>query len=159
MDRPPSPADRDAARTVVVTWLQTTVAENPVVEAAGPDVDEPDRRWYVRVRGDDKDVWTLWFTLDQRTLAYETHVLAAPDENHAAFYEQLLRRNHGLFGPSFCIGAEDAVFLTGQLAIAHIDDDALDHVLGSVYAAIEQSFRALLRVGFATRLAALEDRS
>lgn len=156
MDAPPSRAERDRARDLLVMWLQGVLADNPVVDAAGPDIDEPDRRWYVRVRGDDKDVSTLWFTLDQRTLAYETHVLPAPEDNHAVVYEQLLRRNHHLHGPSFAIGAEDAIYLVGRVDIPDVDAEALDRVLGTIYAVVEQSFRALLRAGFASRLAARE---
>lgn len=159
MEAPPSPAERDRARDRLVSWLRSVLDENPVVAAAGPDLDEPDRRWYVRVHGEDKDVSTLWFTLDQRTVAYETHVLPAPEENHAAVYEQLLRRNRQLHGPSFCIGAEDAVYLAGRIDIPAVDADTLDRVLGTVYATVEQSFRALLRAGFATRLAAREQHS
>ncbi|MDH4168159.1 MAG: YbjN domain-containing protein [Acidimicrobiia bacterium] len=156
MDRPPTPAQQDAARKTLVAWLQTTLRDNPVVDGAGPDTEEPERRWYLRVRGEDKDVFTIWFTLDQRTLAYESYVLAAPEENQAAVYEQLLRRNRGLYGPSFSIGSEDAIFLTGRMDLDHVDDESLDHLLGTIYATVEQSFRALLRLGFATRLAAAE---
>ena len=80
---------------------------------AAVDRGEPgERRWYVRVRGEQKDTFTLWFTLGQRTLRYETYVMPAPEENHAAFYEHLLARNLGLYGWSFAIGEESAVFLT-----------------------------------------------
>lgn len=157
-DQPPSPVEREHAQAVLVGWLQETLRENPVVEAAGPDTDEPDRRWYVRVRGEEKNVWTMWFTLDQRTLTYETQVLPAPEENHERFYEQALRRNAGLWGPAFCIGWEDGLYLMGQLDVRRIDPADLDRVLGEVYAVIEQSFRSLLRAGFASRLAAREGR-
>ena len=50
-------------------------------------------RWYVRMRGDDKDFTTVWFTLGQRTLRYETYVMPAPEENDGELYEHLLRRN------------------------------------------------------------------
>ncbi|RLE26272.1 MAG: hypothetical protein DRJ50_01260, partial [Actinobacteria bacterium] len=53
-------------------------------------------RWYVRMRGEDKDFTTVWFTLGQRTLKYETYVMGAPEENEAQLYEHLLRRNDSL---------------------------------------------------------------
>ena len=59
----------------------------------------------------------IWFTLGQRTLHYETYVMPAPEENYEQFYEHLLRRNLKLFGAAFAIGAEDAVFLVGQLPV------------------------------------------
>ena len=84
-------------------------------------------------------MFTIWFTLRQRTLHYETYVMPAPEENHAAFYEHLLRRNLKLYGAAFAIGDEDAVFLVGQLANAAVDDDELDRILGSLYAGSSSS--------------------
>ena len=74
-----------------------------------------ERRWYVRMRGEDKDFTTVWLTLGQRTLRYETYVMPAPEENDGALYEHLLRRNERLVGVHFSIGIEDAVFLRGEL--------------------------------------------
>jgi hypothetical protein len=105
----------------------------------------------VRVRGEQKDVFTIWFHLRQRTLHYETYVMPAPEVNHAEFFEHLLRRNLKLFGAAFAIGDEDAVFLVGQLPNHAVDHDELDRVLGSVYAWVEQFFRPALRIGFANR--------
>ena len=105
------------------------------------------------MRGEEKDVTTIWFTLGQRTLRYETYVMPAPEENHADFYEHLLRRNDGLVGAHFAIGVEDAVFLRGELPVAALDDAELDRVLGTLYAYVEQCFRPALRIGFASRFA------
>lgn len=108
-------------------------------------------RWLVRMRGEDKDITTVWLTLGQRTLRYETYVMPAPEENHAELYEQLLRRNDQLVGAHFSIGFEDAVFLRGELATADVTRDDLDRVLGTLYAHVEQCFKALLKIGFASR--------
>mgnify|MGYP002683036455 CR=1 FL=1 len=62
----------------------------------------------VRLAGEEKDFTTVWLTLHQRTLQYETYVMPAPEENHAAVYEQLLRRNLRFNGAAFAIGDEDA---------------------------------------------------
>ena len=105
----------------------------------------------MRLTGEEKDTFTIWFTLGQRTLHYETYVMPAPEENHAAFYEHLLRRNLRLFGAAFAIGEEDAVFLVGQFPSRAVDEDELDRILGSMYAYVEQFFRPALRIGFASR--------
>ena len=132
-------------------WLERQRTENPVVAAVERDTESGERRWFVRVHGEEKDVFSIWFHLGQRTLHYETYVMPAPEENHAAFYEHLLRRNLKLYGAAFAIGAEDAVFLTGQLANESIDDDELDRVLGSLYMWVEQFFRPALHIGYASR--------
>ena len=133
-------------------WLSRAAAENPVIAAVERDVELP-RRWFVRMLGEEKSVTTVWLTLGQRTLQYETYVMPAPEENHAEFYEHLLRRNDGLVGAHFSIGAEDAVFLRGELAVGALDEDELDRALGTLYATVEQCFRPALRIGFASRLA------
>jgi hypothetical protein len=110
-------------------------------------------RWYVRMAGEEKDVITVWLTLGQRTLRYETYVLPAPEENVSEFNEQLLRRNDALVGAHFSIGAEDAVYLRGELVDAAVDSAEVDRILGTLFATVEQVFRPLLRIGFASRVA------
>ena len=63
----------------------------------------------------------------------------------------LLRRNDSLVGAHFSIGAEDAVYLRGELPDVAVVDDELDRVLGTLYVTVEANFRALLRLGFASR--------
>jgi hypothetical protein len=131
-------------------WLASIAAGWLPVEAI--ERGEPDeRRWFVRLRGEDKDHTTVWLTLGQRTLRYETYVMPAPEENEAALYEHLLRRNDRLVGAHFSIGIEDAVFLRGELSVTALSEVELDRVIGTLYATVEQCFRALLRIGFASR--------
>ena len=111
----------------------------------------PETRWYVRMRGEEKEFTTAWLTLGQRTLRYETFVMPAPEENHAALYENLLRRNDRLVGAHFSIGAEDGVFLRGEIASVHVAKDDVDRILGTIYATVEQTFKPLLRIGYASR--------
>ena len=108
-------------------------------------------RWHVRRRGDDKEFTTVWLTLGQRTLRYETYVMPAPEENDAELYEHLLRRNDALIGAHFSIGVEDAVFLRGEMPVSHVSLAELDRALGTLYAQVEQCFQALLRIGFRSR--------
>jgi Putative bacterial sensory transduction regulator len=142
----------DALERQIDTWLARAAAENPVVAAVDRDI-EVRRRWYVRMLGEEKSVTTVWLTLGQRTIRYETYVLPAPEENHAAFYEHLLRRNDRLVGAHFSVGAEDAVYLRGDLPVAAIDEAELDRALGTLYATVEQCFRPALAIGFASRIA------
>lgn len=131
-------------------WLASFAAATGVVEAIDHgEEDEP--RWYVRMRGEDKDHITVWLTLGQRTLRYETYVMPAPEENAGQLYEHLLRRNDQLVGAHFSIGVEDAIFLRGELPLRALDEAELDRVLGSLLAYVEQCFRPMLRIGFASR--------
>jgi hypothetical protein len=146
------PVDEAQLRAVEATierWLARERDDNPILAAV--DRDPEATRWFVRLRGDEKDFTTVWFTLGQRTLHFETYVMPAPEENHAAFFEHLLRRNRACNGVAFCIGDEDAIFLQGRLPVTAVDERELDRILGSMYAYVEQFFRPAMRIGFASR--------
>jgi hypothetical protein len=149
--RPSTDTELEELSERIEAWLERQRTDNPVVAAVERDVESGERRWFVRVHGEQKDVFSIWFHLGQRTLHYETYVMPAPEENHARLYEHLLRRNLKLYGATFAIGDEDAVFLTGQLANDAVDDDELDRILGSLYLWVEQFFRPAMRIGFASR--------
>lgn len=147
----------DDLRQRIDAWLTEFADGNELVAAVdrGTSDDTPfgEPRWYVRMVGEEKDFTTVWLTLGQRTLRYETYVMPAPEENAAAVNELLLRRNDTLVGVHFSIGDEDAIYLRGELPDQAVSGDELDRVLGTVYTAVEANFRALLRLGFASRLA------
>jgi hypothetical protein len=131
-------------------WLASFAADTPGVRAI--DRHEGDEiRWYVRMAGEEKDFTTVWLTLGQRTLRYETYVMPAPEERAEQLYEHLLRRNDKLVGAHFSIGLEDAVYLRGELPLGLVCEPELDRALGTLYATVEQCFRSLLRIGFASR--------
>ena len=148
---PSTEAELAALAGRIEDWLARQLAENPVVAAVEPDEESGERRWFVRVLGEAKDVFTIWFHLRQRTLHYETFVMPAPEENEGTLYQHLLRRNLKLYGAAFAIGEEEAIFLVGQIANSAVDDDELDRILGSLYQWVEQYFQPALRIGFASR--------
>jgi hypothetical protein len=143
------PAELAVLERQIDEWLAALAAENDRIVAI--DRDTETTRWYVRMRGDDKEYTTVWLTLGQRMLRYETYVMPAPEENEAELYEHLLRRNDRLVGAHFSIGIEDAVFLRGEMPVGQVTHDELDRILGTLYADVEQCFRALLRIGFRSR--------
>ena len=74
----PRPDELDALDQRIDAWLATQLEENPVVAAVDRDETPGVRRWFVRVRGEQKDTFSIWFHLQQRTLHYETYVMPAP---------------------------------------------------------------------------------
>jgi hypothetical protein len=143
---PPSPEELARVEDLLAAWLAKEAATNPIVDAV--ERDPVERRWYVRVRGEEKDVFSIWFDVHQRTLRYETYVLPAPVADGAALYEFLLRRNLDQFGAAFAIGAEDAVYLVGRLPLEWVSEAELDRVLGSLWFYTERSFRTGVRLAF-----------
>ena len=145
-----SDAELDALERLIDAYLERELEESPVMVAVDRG-EASERRWYVRLAGEEKDFTTVWLTIHQRTLQYETYVMPAPEENHAALYEHLLRRNLGFNGAAFAIGDEDAVFLRGRLPVEAVTEEELDRIIGSLYAYVEQCFRPALRIGFTSR--------
>ena len=131
-------------------WLTRIRANNSAIDSVERG-DGDDKRWYVRLRGEEKEFTTIWLTLGQRTLRYETYVLPAPEENAVALYESMLRRNEKLVGAHFAIGIEDAVFLRGEIFLTALTEIELDRIIGTFYAGVERCFKPLLRIGFASK--------
>ena len=131
-------------------WLSHAKANNELILAVDRSTDQ-EIRWYVRMSGQEKEFTTVWLTLGQRTLRFETYVMPAPEENSQVLYESLLRRNEKLVGAHFSIGQEDAVFLRGEIPVASLNEQELDRAIGTLYSTVEQSFGALIRIGFASR--------
>ena len=136
-------------------WLEEFADGNPMIAAVdrgtSDDTSFGEPRWYLRMIGEEKDFTTVWLTLGQRMLRYETYVMPAPEENEAAVMEFVLRRNDQLVGAHFSVGAEDALYLRGELPDTAVTGDELDRVLGTVYTTVEATFRPLLRLAFASR--------
>ena len=141
--------------TAIDAWLDELAAGNPTIAAIdrGTSDDGPlgEPRWYVRMVGEEKDFTTVWLTLGQRTLRYETYVMPAPEEHRDEVMELLLRRNDELVGAHFSVGGEDAIYLRGSIPDAAVDGPELDRILGTIYTTVEANFRPLLRLAFASR--------
>ena len=145
-----TPQELAAFTELIHRWTERELRDSPVLVAV--DHDPAECRWYVRIKGEEKGFTTVWLTLRQRTLHYETYFMPAPEENIEACYEYLLRINQKLFAMRFAIGLEDAVYLVGQMPLSAVDEGELDRVVGSTYAYVEQYFRPVLQMAFASRL-------
>jgi hypothetical protein len=148
---PATPEQLEAAERLIDSWLAEQLEENPTVAAVDRDRSSGERRWIARLSGEEKSTFSVWFHLRQRTLHVETYMMPAPEENHAQFYEHLLRRNLSFHGFAFAVGAEDGIFLIGEVPVSRVSVEELDRLLGSTYAYVEHCFRPAMRIGYATR--------
>jgi hypothetical protein len=146
---PASPAELARLDRLIDTWAARQVIDNPLLEDF--DRDPEGRRWYLRMKGEDKAFITTWLTLRERTLSYETAFMPAPEENIEALYEYLLRTNTRLYAMRFAIGLEDAIYLVGQLPLAAVSVAELDRIIGASYAYSEAHFRPAMSIGFASK--------
>ena len=149
---PAGPEDLARFEELISAWAAEERETNELVAAV--DRDPETRRWYVRMKGEEKSVITIWLTLRERTLHYETYVMPAPEENEGVLFEYLLRCNSRLYGMRFALGLEDAVYLMGQMPLSALDADELDRIVGSSYAYTEQYFRPAMSIGYASKFGA-----
>lgn len=149
--RPPTSEHFATTELLLEAWLADQAAENPAVVTVEKDQADGEPRFLVRVTGEEKETFSIWFHLRQRTLHIESYMMPAPEERQSELYEYLLRRNLKLQGVRFAIGAEDAVFVVGETPLERVTELELDQLFGAVYAYVEQCFRPAMRIGFASR--------
>ena len=130
-------------------WLDNQLSSKTLVQSVEHNKNES--RWYVRISGEDKDNSMIVFTLGQRTFHFETYFMPSPEDNRQDVFQYLLRKNSKLYGVSFGVGNEEAVYLSGQINSEVISSDTLDWVLGTIYKAVEECFKPALRLGFESR--------
>ena len=145
---PASDAELDTLGAVITGWAEEQRRCNDTIQAV--DRIPAQRRWFIRIRGEEKAVTTVWLWLRERTLHYESQFMPAPEENREQLFEMLLRLNERLFAMRFVIGEEDAIYLVGQLPWSAVDEEEIDRIVGSTYAYTEQWFRPAMRLGYAS---------
>ena len=139
-------AREQAAHELLAHHLEGPVAAEPYVQAVEYDPEIP--RWYVRFGCDGRDATTIYFDLHQRTLRYEVYFLPDPPSQHLELYRFLLQRNHTLYGARFSIGPDGDVYLTGRVALEHLDERELDRIIGILYELVETWFQPVLRLAY-----------
>ena len=149
--RPAGTDDLDRLGRLVTSWASSERDANEMVLAVDSLVTPTGTRWFIRLKGDEKQVTTVWFHLRERTLHVETQFMPQPEENAAELYELLLRLNARLTLLRFAIGDEDAIFLEGQVPLAAVDEDVLDTLVGSAWHYTEQWFRPCMRIGYRSK--------
>ena len=149
------PAERDAVCARIDDWAARQLAEGGLLVAvdrqAGGDPITGAPRWYLRLRGEEKEFVTVWLTLRQRTLRHEAQFMPAPETNIEATWQYLLKRNADLIGLSFALGAEEAIYLVGRVPVSRVDDDELDRIVGSSLAYTDECFPTAMNMAFEGR--------
>jgi len=136
----------DAATALLHRHLFENVAGESWVQAVEHDASIP--RWYVRFTCEGRDAATIYFEVHQRTLHYEVFFLPDVPAGHEDLYRYLLRRNHSMHaaGIRFSIGPGDDVYLIGRTPLEHLDEVALDGIIGALYEAVETWFSHVLAI-------------
>jgi len=144
----------DASRlgATVTQWSEQWLAGG--MAATVEHRDEPDDRghfhWLIRLRGEEKDVITIWLSLRQRTIHVETEVMPAPEENLETLYRYLLVRNADLRGLHLAIGPEAGIYLVCDVAILEMTIERLDELVGACVTYVDEIFPTAMSMGLSS---------
>lgn len=97
-----------------------------------------------------KTVCSIVFT--EREASLSAFVIRHPDENHAAFFGHLLRRNLRTPGVAYATDSNDDVYVVARLPLEAVTEDALDRLFGVVLESADAAFNELLLLGFLTSM-------
>jgi hypothetical protein len=85
-------------------------------------------------------------------LGVHAFVCRRPDENHERVYRWLLERNLRMYAVAFAVDRLGDIYLDARLPLAAVSPEELDRLLGSVLSYADDSFNAILELGFATSI-------
>ncbi|MDP8971521.1 MAG: YbjN domain-containing protein [Actinomycetota bacterium] len=106
------------------------------------------RGWLTVLRGERKRTIPVHLDVGAHVLAVQSFFMRAPDENEAATYAFLLRRNLRTYVLRFALSAEGDVLLLGVLPLHAVTAEELDRMLGQLLSAADDAFEPALRIGF-----------
>jgi Putative bacterial sensory transduction regulator len=82
------------------------------------------------------------------SLGIHAFVCRKPDEQHERVYRWLLERNLKIFGVAFALDRLGDIYLDARLPLSVVTHDDLDRLLGAVLTTSDDSFNAILELGF-----------
>jgi hypothetical protein len=147
--------DADAATTLHETLLRWAALwhESSFVGAIEhqdlPD-DKGHYHWLIRLKGEEKDVITLWLSLRQRTVHVETELMPAPEEHREELYRYLLVKNHELRELHLAIGPEEGIYLVAQVPIQELTVERLDELVGATVTYVDEIFPTAMSMGYSS---------
>jgi hypothetical protein len=112
---------------------------------------EPGRRpgeLVVTLPGERKLKTLCSLLVGEHALSISAFVVRNPDENHAAVYAHLLRRNLRLPGLAYGIDTSGDIYVTGRVPLQGVSAEYLDQIFGVVLEAADGAFNELLAMGF-----------
>lgn len=124
-----------------------------LLAAEGLEHERPEpNRFVIVLPGRDKLRTTVSMTIGPQALVINAFVARRPDENAEGVYRWLLQQNTRLLGIGFALDSLGDIYLVGRIPVNGLGPDDLDRLLGSVLRASDESFNAILRMGFASAI-------
>ena len=86
------------------------------------------------------------------SLGVHAFVCRRPDENFEQVYHWLLQRNLKMYAVAFAVDRLGDIYLDARLPLSSVTPGELDRLLGSVLTYADESFNAILELGFASSI-------
>jgi hypothetical protein len=138
----------DAAVETVRAWLHDNEVEHEETSREGV----AGARFSLSLPGERKLQVPVRLDVGPHALGVHAFVCRNPDENHARVHRWLLERNLKMYAVAFAVDRTGDIYLEARLPLASVAPDELDRVLGSVLANADESFNAILELGFASSI-------
>jgi hypothetical protein len=138
-----------------MTKQPTAVANHlaTLLETEGLEHERPEpNRFVIVLPGQAKLRTTVSVSVGPQALVINAFVARRPDENAEGVYRWLLQQNTRLLGLAFALDSLGDIYLVGRIPVAGLGPEDLDRLLGSVLRASDDSFNAILRLGFPTAI-------
>ena len=132
------------------TWAEQWHAAGLVGEIehrTTPD-DRGHFHWLVRLKGEEKDVITIWLSLRQRRVHVETEVMPGPEEHREELFHYLLVKNADLHDLHLGIGPEEGIYLMTSIPHADLDVERLDELVGACVTYVDEIYPTAMAMGF-----------
>jgi hypothetical protein len=140
---PSATPDVAAADTAVRAWLE----DNEIAYEALPGP-----AYSFSLPGEKKLQTPVRLDVGPHALGVHAFVCRNPDENHPRVHRWLLERNLRMYAVGFAVDHAGDIYLEARLPLATATPEELDRLLGSVLAYADESFNAILELGFATSI-------
>ncbi len=138
---------RDEGRDQVIEVVRGYLADNEL------EADEvADGVFSFALPGEKKLQTPVRLDVGPHALGVHAFVCRRPDENHERVWRWLLERNLKMYAVAFACDHHGDIYLDARLPLDVATPDELDRLLGSVLSYADESFNAILELGFASSI-------
>ena len=97
------------------------------------DYEQKDESTYlITLPGEAKQQTHCALIIGDHSLSINAFVIRKPDENKAAVFEYLLKKNAGMYSIAFAVNELGDIYLVGRLPLKAVNEQEIDRILGAV---------------------------
>jgi hypothetical protein len=117
------------------------------------DYEQKDEHTYlITLPGEAKQQTHCALVVGDHSLSINAFVIRNPDENKAAVFEYLLKKNASMYSIAFAVNELGDIYLVGRLPLDAVNEREIDRILGAVLQYADSSFNPLLELGFSSAI-------